>query len=112
MDGEDLAINRHTNNIKNGFYVDIGAHHPVHRSNTCLLYQSGWRGINIDINEFSLDLNASVFIGDKPSDIIAGNAANIGLNMLLSKNKTNELTPYSYTLIHSLYEAIPLLQTA
>jgi len=56
MDGEDLAINRHTNNIKNGFYVDIGAHHPVHRSNTCLLYQSGWRGINIDINEFSLDL--------------------------------------------------------
>ena len=63
-------------------------------------------------NEFSLDLNASVFIGDKPSDIIAGNAANIGLNMLLSKNKTNELTPYSYTLIHSLYEAIPLLQTA
>ena len=56
MDKEDLAIKQYTKNIKNGFYVDIGAHHPVQRSNTCLLYQSGWRGINIDINEFSLDL--------------------------------------------------------
>lgn len=56
MDGEDLAINRYIGHIKNGFYIDIGAHHPVQRSNTCLLYQSGWRGINIDINEFSLDL--------------------------------------------------------
>ena len=56
MDSEDLAIKQYTYNIKNGFYVDVGAHHPVQRSNTCLLYQSGWRGINIDINEFSLDL--------------------------------------------------------
>ena len=56
MDGEDLAINRYIGNVRNGFYIDIGAHHPVQRSNTCLLYQSGWRGINIDINEFSLDL--------------------------------------------------------
>ena len=56
MDGEDLAINRYIDHIKKGLYVDIGAHHPVQRSNTCLLYQSGWRGINIDINEFSLAL--------------------------------------------------------
>jgi len=56
MDGEDLAIVKFTKHIKDGVYVDVGAHHPVHRSNTCLLYQSGWRGINIDTNEFSLDL--------------------------------------------------------
>jgi len=56
MDGEDLAVKKYTDHIKNGFYVDIGAHHPVQRSNTCLLYQAGWRGINIDINNFSLDL--------------------------------------------------------
>jgi len=56
MDGEDLAIKKYTDHIKNGFYVDIGAHHPVQRSNTCLLYQAGWRGINIDINDFSLNL--------------------------------------------------------
>tara|TARA_B110001452_G_scaffold261653_2_gene260693 strand:+ start:41 stop:748 length:708 start_codon:yes stop_codon:yes gene_type:complete len=56
MDGEDTAIIECVKHIKNGFYVDIGSHHPVQRSNTCLLYQSGWRGINIDINDFTLDL--------------------------------------------------------
>jgi FkbM family methyltransferase len=56
MDGEDLSIKEYTKNISNGFYVDVGAHHPVQRSNTCLLYESGWRGINIDVNDFSLDL--------------------------------------------------------
>jgi hypothetical protein len=33
---------------KKGFYVDIGAHHPVFYSNTYYLYCKGWRGINID----------------------------------------------------------------
>ncbi len=28
--------------------MDVGAHHPVRFSNTYLLYQRGWRGINID----------------------------------------------------------------
>tara|TARA_B110000967_G_scaffold161058_1_gene167074 strand:- start:1731 stop:2438 length:708 start_codon:yes stop_codon:yes gene_type:complete len=56
MDGEDIAILKCVNYIKNGFYVDIGSHHPVQRSNTCLLYQNGWRGINVDINDFTLDL--------------------------------------------------------
>jgi FkbM family methyltransferase len=31
-----------------GFYVDIGAHHPVRFSNTWMFYKKGWRGINID----------------------------------------------------------------
>jgi FkbM family methyltransferase len=33
-----------------GFYVDVGAHHPFRYSNTQLLYQKGWSGINIDPN--------------------------------------------------------------
>lgn len=31
-----------------GIYVDVGAHHPFRFSNTCLLHQHGWRGINVD----------------------------------------------------------------
>ena len=31
-----------------GFYVDVGAHHPTRFSNTWKFYQLGWRGINID----------------------------------------------------------------
>ena len=52
MDGEDIAINLFNKKEGKGFYVDIGAHHPIQRNNTNLLYQKGWEGINIDINEF------------------------------------------------------------
>lgn len=31
-----------------GFYVDVGAHHPERFSVTKLLYDRGWRGLNID----------------------------------------------------------------
>ena len=37
-----------------GFYVDIGAFHPVIHSNTHYFYQTGWRGINIDANPHSI----------------------------------------------------------
>ena len=56
MDGEDLAINKYVGKTQKGFYVDIGAHHPIQRNNTYLLFKSGWEGINIDVNEFSIDL--------------------------------------------------------
>jgi FkbM family methyltransferase len=48
QDGEDLILNRLFDGKKNGYYVDVGAHHPVRFSNTYLFYKRGWRGINID----------------------------------------------------------------
>lgn len=48
QDGEDLILNRLLDGQANGFYVDVGAHHPVRFSNTYLFYKRGWRGINID----------------------------------------------------------------
>ncbi len=48
QDGEDLILNRLLEGQPIGFYVDVGAHHPVRFSNTHLFYQRGWRGINID----------------------------------------------------------------
>jgi FkbM family methyltransferase len=56
MDGEDIAIDQYVEKKNKGFYVDVGAHHPVQRNNTNLLFKKGWEGINIDINEFSIDL--------------------------------------------------------
>ncbi len=56
MDEEDLAITKFADNKRKGFYVDVGAHHPIQRNNTHLLFKKGWEGINIDINEFSIDL--------------------------------------------------------
>ena len=56
MDGEDIEIFNYFKNKKNGFYVDVGAYHPIERNNTMLLYLNGWEGINIDISTFSIKL--------------------------------------------------------
>ena len=48
QDGEDLILDRLLERQPLGFYVDVGAHHPVRFSNTYLFYKRGWRGINID----------------------------------------------------------------
>ena len=78
MDGEDLAIDQYIEKKEKGFYVDIGAHHPIHRNNTQLLFNKGWSGINIDVNQFSIDLfnflrpddlNLLTAISDKEGEI-------------------------------------------
>ena len=56
MDGEDLQVKKYFNNKKKGFYVDVGAYHPIQRNNTMLLHEMGWEGINIDISDFSIKL--------------------------------------------------------
>ena len=56
MDGEDIEISKYFKNKNNGFYVDVGSYHPIHRNNTMLLYKKGWEGINIDISSFSIKL--------------------------------------------------------
>lgn len=50
QDGEDVALAAFFENKKGykGFFVDVGAHHPVRFSNTLAFYKKGWRGINID----------------------------------------------------------------
>jgi len=78
MDGEDTAINLFNKKLEKGFYVDIGAHHPIQRNNTHLLFKKGWEGINIDVNKFSIDLfnflrpedlNLQIAVSDKEGEI-------------------------------------------
>ena len=54
--GEDRFIADFFKDKKNGFYVDIGCFHPIMFSNTCSLFNKGWKGINIDLNQTSIDL--------------------------------------------------------
>ena len=53
---EDLIVKKFFKNKKNGFFVDVGCHHPSRINNTFLLYHLGWRGVNIDMNKLSIDL--------------------------------------------------------
>ena len=53
--GEDKLLAKLMNK-KNGFYVDVGANHPIHLNNTYKFYKKGWRGINIDPIKSNIDL--------------------------------------------------------
>lgn len=48
-----------------GFYVDVGAHHPIVISNTLLLHRRGWRGINIEPTPGGY----AAFLKERPADI-------------------------------------------
>ena len=80
MDGEDLFIVEYFRKKNNGFYLDVGSYHPIHRNNTYLLHKNGWSGINIDIHQFSIDL----FNYLRPDDV--------NLNCAISnKNEVTEM---------------------
>jgi len=60
-----------------GFFVDVGAFHPVRYSNTYLFYCQGWRGINIDASPGSMlafqrlrpeDINLEIAIAESESE--------------------------------------------
>lgn len=65
QEGEDRILARYFGEKKDGFYVDIGAHHPHRFSNTYLFYLQGWRGLNIDAMPGSM----SEFEKWRPEDI-------------------------------------------
>lgn len=48
QEGEDLILRRLFDGRRAGFYVDVGAHHPLRFSNTYFFYRLGWRGIDIE----------------------------------------------------------------
>jgi FkbM family methyltransferase len=57
QEGEDMLLRRLYDNMNyKGFYVDIGAHHPMRFSNTFFFYKRGWNGINVDAMPGSMRL--------------------------------------------------------
>jgi len=65
QEGEDVILQRLLENQGQGFYVDVGAHHPKRFSNTYLLYRRGWSGVNIDATPGSM----RAFRQHRPRDI-------------------------------------------
>ena len=62
--GEDIILSACVKQ-KEGFYVDIGAHHPSRKSNTKIFYDRGWSGINVEANPAAIP----AFERDRPRDI-------------------------------------------
>jgi FkbM family methyltransferase len=65
QEGEDLVLKRFLPVEEEGYYVDVGAHHPWKYSNTNLFYRAGWSGINIEPNPEV----APLFSRHRPRDI-------------------------------------------
>ena len=63
--GEDIIIHKQFPKGKIGRYIDLGAFHPFHFSNTAFLWLRGWSGINVDANPNSIKLFEKV----RPDDI-------------------------------------------
>lgn len=95
MFGEDLVIKEIFKNKKKGFYVDVGCYHPIEGNNTYLLFRKGWTGINIDLNETSIELfnrarknerNLNVAISNKSQKIKLYYRKKINMLNTINKN--------------------------
>lgn len=79
QEGEDVVIDRLLEHKEIGFYIDVGAHHPVRFSNTFKFYVRGWHGINVDAMPGSMkkfdkirprDINVEAGISDIPGTLL------------------------------------------
>ncbi|HFQ62051.1 MAG TPA: FkbM family methyltransferase, partial [Epsilonproteobacteria bacterium] len=71
---EDVMLWRALKDVKNGFYIDIGANHPSIDSVTKLFYENGWNGINCEPEKELYKLLEE----ERPNDI--------NLNIAISSN--------------------------
>lgn len=79
---------------RNGFYVDVGCHHPFRLSNTAALHiYNDWRGINIDVDERAI----RAFQQARPDDVnlclaIAGSSGEMEV-AFFEEGAVNSLDP-------------------
>lgn len=94
QEGEDLVLDRFFNYKKKGFYLDVGAMHPVRYSNTYHFYLKGWCGLNIDALPGSMiefnktrprDINLEAAISEKGNKISFYNFSEPALNTFSKK---------------------------
>jgi FkbM family methyltransferase len=86
---EDVMLYRALREVKEGFYIDVGAQDPVIDSVTKAFYERGWRGINIEPNEEYFrklqddrphDINLQTAVGREPGDISFYEVVHTGLS--------------------------------
>lgn len=77
--GEDLYLDALFRGQDRGVYVDVGAFHPRQFSNTQLLHERGWRGLNVDATPGSMrlfdalrpgDVNVEAAVSDEPGTLV------------------------------------------
>src|SRR5437763_9451230 len=62
---EDVMLYRALRDVRQGFYIDVGAQDPVTDSVTKAFYDRGWHGINIEPN----DEYFQKLLSERPHDV-------------------------------------------
>ncbi|MBA1338727.1 MAG: Methyltransferase FkbM domain-containing protein [Pelagibacterales bacterium] len=88
--GEDLFVTKFFKNHSKGFYVDIGAYHPFFLNNTQLLFKNKWEGINVDINQASIE----IFNKARPNDF--------NFNVAISNKNKKYINYYTKNMMNML----------
>jgi FkbM family methyltransferase len=96
---EDLHLARCFEGQDSGFYIDVGAGHPIHCNVSLLFYLRGWRGITIEPNAWLSQLTAAVRPRDRHIQSLIGAAP-------------GEATYYLVDHLHGLSTTIEDLATA
>jgi FkbM family methyltransferase len=71
---EDLHLARCFGEQPAGFYIDVGAGHPVHSNVSYLFYLRGWSGITVEPNPWLSQLSEAVRPRDRRIDSLLGAA--------------------------------------
>jgi FkbM family methyltransferase len=88
---EDVMLYRALREVKEGFYIDVGAQDPIIDSVTKAFYERGWRGINIEPNEEYFrklqaerphDINLLTAVGREPGVISFYEVVHTGLSTI------------------------------
>ena len=113
---QDLIINYFFKNKKKGIYIDVGCYHPYNGSNTKLLYDRGWSGINIDLDFHTIDFfnflrkrdeNINVAISDTEAEkdlYFFHNRSAINSLSEIRKEKAKEIKKIQTKTLNSIFE--------
>jgi FkbM family methyltransferase len=72
---EDFHLWRCFGDIANGFYIDVGAGHPVYDNVSFAFYLAGWRGVTVEPNPALAELGRAVRPRDHLFEGLCGAAA-------------------------------------
>ncbi|MDB4919623.1 FkbM family methyltransferase [Mucilaginibacter sp.] len=111
--GEDLIIDFIFTQIglAKPSYLDIGAHHPFYLSNTALLYQKGYRGINIEpdkelFKHFLIyrkgDINLNCGIGSQAGEMILHVMNSPALNTFSASEADRLVKEHNFSIVNKI----------
>src|SRR5665213_1734784 len=91
---EDLALYCAFKDVRKGFYIDVGAQHPVEHSVTKFFYERGWSGINVEpvwrwfnmiVKDRPRDINLRLAAGASHGEVLFHELLDTGLSTVVKR---------------------------